>query len=204
MASISHAQQKHRWIVGITGASGICYAQKLLEVLPKLVDEVHVVFSEAALRVLKDEEGIIIRSGVISAKEVCGQDHKNIFFYNPRDIGAKIASGTMITQGMIVIPCSMGTLGAITHGISNHLVHRAADVTLKEGRKLIVVPREAPLSTIHLKNMLTLSELGVRIVPAMPGFYSSPKSIDDLISHFIMKILDSMEIHTDLAKRWLE
>lgn len=204
MPLMSHAHQKQRWIVGITGASGIRYAQKLLEVLPKLVDEVHVVFSEAALRVLKDEEGITIRSGAISAKEVCGQDYTNIFFYNPRDIGAKIASGTMIAQGMVIIPCSMGTLGAIAHGISNHLVHRAADVTLKEGRKLIVVPREAPLSTIHLKNMLILSELGARIVPAMPGFYNSPKSIDDLISHFIMKVLDSMGIHTDLAKRWLE
>ncbi len=199
-----HAHQKQRWIVGITGASGIRYAQKLLEVLPKLVDEVHVVFSEAALRVLKDEEGIILRSGAVCAKEVCGQDYSNIFFYNPRDIGARIASGTMIAQGMVIIPCSMGTLGAIAHGISNHLVHRAADVTLKEGRKLIVVPREAPLSTIHLKNMLILSELGARIIPAMPGFYNSPKSIDDLVSHFIMKVLDSMGIHTDLAKRWLE
>jgi 4-hydroxy-3-polyprenylbenzoate decarboxylase len=104
---------------------------------------------------------------------------------------------------MVIIPCSMGTLGAIAHGISEHLVHRAADVTLKEGRRLIIVPRESPLSTIHLRNLLTLSELGVRIVPAMPGFYHNPESLDDLVSHFTMKVLDSMGIHTNLAERWM-
>lgn len=195
--------QNQRWIIGVTGASGICYARKLLQVLPKLIGEVHVVFSEAALRVLKDEENITFRGGVFCPESFCGEKSSNIFSYNVRDIGAKIASGTMVTDGMVIIPCSMGTLGAIAHGISEHLVHRAADVTLKEGRRLIIVPRESPLSTIHLRNLLTLSELGVRIVPAMPGFYHNPKSLDDLVSHFTMKVLDSMGIHTDLAKRWL-
>jgi flavin prenyltransferase len=191
-----------RWIVAATGASGVRYTLALLKVLPSLIDEVHVVFSDAALRVLKDEEGITLRGGTICAKDVCDEGISNVYFYSPKDIGAKIASGTMITNGMVIIPCSMGTLGAIANGISHNLVHRAADVTMKEKRKLIVVPRESPLSAIHLRNLLRLSELGVSIVPAMPGFYHAPTTIDDLVNHFIMKVLDAMGIHTDLAPRW--
>lgn len=191
-----------RWIVGVTGASGVRYALALLNVLPSLVDEVHVVFSDAALRVLKDEEGITLRSGTISSRDFCDESISNMFFYSPKDIGAKIASGTMVTDGMVIIPCSMGTLGAIANGISNNLVHRAADVTIKEKRKLIVVPRESPLSAIHLRNLLRLAELGASVVPAMPGFYHAPKTIDDLINHFTMKVLDAIGIHTDIAPRW--
>lgn len=198
---MEHSMQQ-RWIVGVTGASGVRYALALLKVLPSLVDEVHVVFSEAALRVLKDEEGIVLRGGNVCSKDVCDQDRSNVYFYNPKDIGAKIASGTMVTNGMVIIPCSMGTLGAIANGISHNLVHRAADVTIKEKRNLILVPRESPLSAIHLRNLLRLSELGAAIVPAMPGFYHTPETIDDLVNHFIMKVLDSMGIHTHLAPRW--
>ena len=138
------------WVVGVTGASGIRYATRLLSVLSQLVKEVHVVFSDAALRVLHDEEGISLNSASLSMEHLTGSPAKNVTFYNHRDIGARIASGSMITNGMVVIPCSMSTLGAMAHGMPQHLVHRAADVHMKEGRPLILVPRETPLSPIHL------------------------------------------------------
>lgn len=193
---------QNRWIVGVTGASGVRYALALLKVLPSRVDELHVVFSDAAIRVLKDEEGIVLRGSTVCLTSICGEELSNVYSYSAKDIGAKIASGTMVTSGMVIIPCSMGTLGAIANGISNNLVHRAADVTIKEKRKLILVPRESPLSAIHLRNLLRLSEVGAAIVPAMPGFYHGPKTIDDLVNHFIMKVLDAMGIYTDLAPRW--
>jgi 4-hydroxy-3-polyprenylbenzoate decarboxylase len=199
------ASRKKIWIVGVTGASGVRYAVRLLQILPELVDELHVVFSEAALRVLKDEEGIAISSSALSLERICGVNcEQRVAFYNCRDIGARIASGSMVTSGMVVIPCSMATLGALAHGIPTHLVHRAADVTMKEGRRLIVVPRETPLSQIHLENLLKLSRCGVRIVPAMPAFYSRPKSVEEIVDQFVMKVLDSMGIHHKLGKRWKE
>jgi 4-hydroxy-3-polyprenylbenzoate decarboxylase len=192
------------WVVGVTGASGVCYARRLLEVLPELIDEVHVVFSEAALRVLNDEEGIAISASTLSYEKLFGKSADNVTFYNCRDIGARIASGSMLTTGMVVIPCSMSTLGAIAHGIPTHLVHRAADVTMKEGRPLLIVPRETPLSAIHMENMLTLARYGVRIVPAMPGFYNRPQSVQELVDQFVMKVLDSMGVKHSLGRRWKE
>ncbi|MEY4701261.1 MAG: hypothetical protein RL326_1448 [Pseudomonadota bacterium] len=198
------AQNDQIWVVGVTGASGVRYALRLLEVLPPLVGQVHVVFSDAALRVLNDEEGMAINSASLSMEKLTKTSPANVTFYNSRDIGARIASGSMLATGMVVIPCSMATLGAIAHGIPNHLVHRAADVTMKEGRKLILVPRETPLSAIHLQNMLTLSKLGVSIVPAMPGFYHQPKSVEDMVDQFVMKVLDSMGVKHSLGRRWKE
>lgn len=198
------AQHDQIWVVGVTGASGVRYALRLLEVLPPLVGQVHVVFSDAALRVLNDEEGMAINSASLSMEKLTKTSPANVTFYNSRDIGARIASGSMLATGMVVIPCSMATLGAIAHGIPNHLVHRAADVTMKEGRKLILVPRETPLSAIHLQNMLTLSKLGVSIVPAMPGFYHQPKTVEDMVDQFVMKVLDSMGVKHTLGKRWKE
>jgi 4-hydroxy-3-polyprenylbenzoate decarboxylase len=192
------------WVVGVTGASGVCYARRLLEVLPGLVDEVHVVFSEAALRVLNDEEGIALSASTLSYEKLYGVRAENVTFYNCRDIGARIASGSMLTSGMVVIPCSMSTLGAIAHGIPTHLVHRAADVAMKEGRPLLIVPRETPLSPIHMENMLTLSRYGVKIVPAMPGFYNRPQSVAELVDQFVMKVLDSMGVQHSLGRRWKE
>lgn len=192
------------WVVGVTGASGVRYATRLLEVLSKLVKEVHVVFSDAALRVLNDEEGIAIGPSALSMERLTGSHAENVTFYNPRDIGARIASGSMLTSGMVVIPCSMATLGAIAHGIPNHLVHRAADVHMKEGRTLILIPRETPLSPIHLENLLKLSRYGVKIVPAMPGFYHKPESVQDMVDQFVMKVLDSMGIPNTLGTRWKE
>jgi 4-hydroxy-3-polyprenylbenzoate decarboxylase len=193
-----------RWIVGVTGASGVRYAIRLLQVLPSLVKEVHVVLSESALRVLNDEEGVALGHSNLSYERLCGFQASNVTFYNPKDIGARIASGSMVTSGMVVIPCSMATLGALAHGVPTHLVHRAAEVVMKEGRKLIVVPRETPLSPIHLENMLTLSRYGVRILPAMPAFYTQPKTIDDLVDHLVMKVLDTMGVPNSLVTRWKE
>lgn len=192
------------WVVGVTGASGVRYATRLLEVLPRLVKEVHVVFSDAALRVLNDEEGIAINPASLTMDRLTGSPAENVTFYNPRDIGARIASGSMLTSGMVVIPCSMATLGAIAHGIPTHLVHRAADVHMKEGRTLILVPRETPLSPIHLENLLKLSRYGVKIVPAMPGFYHKPESVQDMVDQFVMKVLDSMGVPNTLGTRWKE
>jgi 4-hydroxy-3-polyprenylbenzoate decarboxylase len=137
-------------------------------------------------------------------RKLCGRDADNVYFYNPRDIGAKIASGSALFDGMVIVPCTMGTLGAIAHGICDNLIHRAADVTLKEGRKLVIVPRETPLSAIHLENMLSLTRVGARIVPAMPGFYHQPAQISDLVDMMVMKIFDQMGIRTDLVQRWKE
>ena len=123
--------------------------------------------------------------------------------FSPKDFTAPIASGSYPTQGMIVIPCSMGTLGAIAAGVSQNLIHRAADCTLKEGRKLVMVPRETPLNAIHLENMLKLSRLGVRIVPAMPGFYSGAKSLEDMIDFMVGKVLDQFEFEHALYPRWV-
>jgi 4-hydroxy-3-polyprenylbenzoate decarboxylase len=190
------------WIIGITGASGIRYARRLLQVLPPLIKHTHVVCSESALRVLKDEEGIAVSSSGLDSHVLCGVSHENVTVHNPRDIGARIASGSARMRGMVVVPCSMSSLAAIATGAGTHLVHRAADVALKERRTLILVPRETPLSAIHLQNMLTLAGAGAHIVPAMPGFYHNPKTIDDIVDHLVMKILDLMDIPNNMVARW--
>jgi 4-hydroxy-3-polyprenylbenzoate decarboxylase len=195
---------KKRWILGITGASGVRYALRLLEVLPELVSELHVIFSESSLRVLNEEEGIAVNAASLSYSKLFGRDAPNVTLYNPRDIGARVASGSMLCEGMVIVPCSMSTLGALAHGCPQHLVHRAADVQLKEGRTLILVPRETPLSTIHLENMLTLSRCGARILPAMPGFYHRPTSVAEIVDMLVMKILDSMQVPNNLTRRWQE
>jgi len=192
------------WIVGVTGASGARYALRLLEVLPDLVEHLHVVVSDSALRVLSEEDGIAISGASLSYESLTKRSADNVTFYNPRDIGARVASGSMIAKGMVIIPCSMSTLGAVAHGVHSHLIHRAADVTLKEGRRLIVVPRETPLSLIHLENMATLARAGARIIPAMPGFYHKPKSVEDIVDMMVMKVLDSMELPNSLVRRWKE
>ncbi len=194
-----------RWVFALTGASGMRYALRLLDVAQQHLGEVHVVISEAGLRVLREEEDIKCSFGSLDAKTLIGRAADNFIFYNPRDIGAKIASGSALFDGMVIAPCSMGTMASIANGISANLVHRAADVCLKENRRLIIVPRETPLSAIHLENMLKLSKAGARVVPAMPGFYHRPASLNELIDMMAMKILDQMGIHDHgLAERWRE
>lgn len=196
--------QTTRWVIGVTGASGIRYALRLIEVLSLVGVEQHVVFSDAALRVWHDEEGVgVSHANLQQALLPEGRPATAaIHCYNPRDIGASIASGSFQAQGMVICPCSMGTLGAVAHGLSQNLVQRAADVTLKERRRLIIVPRETPLSAIHLENMLTLARCGAAVVPAMPGFYHRPQTLQELIDMQVMKVLDQMGISSELVPRW--
>lgn len=181
-----------RIIIGITGASGGIYGLRLIEVLRNANCEIHAVISEHGWQVLNYECGI-------SQKEVAS---KVDFLHDVKNIGACIASGSFKTDAMVIVPCSMRTLGSIANGIADNLLSRAADVMLKEGRKLIIVPRETPLNAIHLTNMLTLSQLGVRIVPACPGFYHLPTTLDDIIDMMVGKICDTIGIDHDLFPRW--
>ncbi|WP_195467205.1 UbiX family flavin prenyltransferase [Clostridium sp. D43t1_170807_H7] len=180
-------------IIGVTGATGTVYAVRLLEYL-KDIEEIktHLIMSKWAINNLEVETDYSL-DYVYSLAD---------FVHNNDNLGACIASGSFITDGMIILPCSMKTLSSISNGFSNNLIDRAADVMIKEGRKLVISPRETPLSPIHLENMLKLSRIGVRIVPPMPGFYSNTKSLDDIINHHVMKILDQFNINIGNDLRW--
>ncbi|CAM3970152.1 UbiX family flavin prenyltransferase [Paenibacillus alkaliterrae] len=195
---------KNRWIVGITGASGSIYGIRLIEELLRIGFQVHLVVTEAGWRVLKEELGweTIRRPAALERRFGDAIQNRSLIFYPNADIGASIASGSFRVQGMVIMPCSMGTLASISHGISDDLMTRAADVMLKENRKLLLVPRETPLHAIHLENMLKLSRLGVRMIPAMPAFYYKPQSMDEMVNFLVGKVLDNMDIDHDLYRRW--
>lgn len=181
-----------RLIVGVTGATGSIYAIRLLEALHGTDVESHLVLSRWGARTLIHETGY-------SLDQVRGlATHA----YKDNDQGARISSGSFVTLGMIVVPCSVKTLADIAHGHSGELVHRAADVVLKERRRLVLAVREAPFTDIHLENMLKLSRMGVIISPPMPAFYTHPKSIEDLVDHTVARWLDLFGIQIDTAKRW--
>jgi len=191
-----------RFVVGITGASGAVYGIRLTDTLLSMGFEVHLVISNAGWRVIKEELGMNTsdRDGFLNDTF---RDRPGSLLYHPiADIGASIASGSFRVEGMIIMPCSMGTLSAVANGSSDNLMARAADVMLKEGRPLVLVPRETPLHAIHLENMLKLSRLGVRMIPAMPAFYFGPQSIDDLVNFMVGKVLDSLAVEHDLFRRW--
>ncbi|MBD3918794.1 UbiX family flavin prenyltransferase [Paenibacillus sp. PR3] len=198
------AARPPRWVVGITGASGSIYGIRLIEVLLREGAEVHVVVTDAGWRVLKEELGwdVTRRQAALDERFSQVEGGGRLTFHPNADIGASIASGSFRVDGMIIMPCSMGTLASIAHGISDDLMTRAADVMMKEGRQLIIVPRETPLHAIHLENMLTLARMGVKLVPAMPAFYFGPQSIDDLVDFLVGKVLDIMAIEHRLFKRW--
>jgi len=181
-----------RIIVGITGASGGIYGVRLIEVLKDAGCEIHAVVSDPGWQVLEYECGIT-RSDIASKVD---------FLYDVNNIAACIASGSFKTDGMVVVPCSMRTLGGIANGIADNLLGRAADVMLKEGRKLILVPRETPFNAIHLANMLKLAQLGVKIVPACPGFYHRPANLQEVIDMMVGKICDTIGVDHDLFTRW--
>ncbi|MGI8655639.1 MAG: UbiX family flavin prenyltransferase [Pyrinomonadaceae bacterium] len=181
-----------RLIVGITGATGTIFGVRLLEVLRKANVETHLVMSKWAARTLAHETSYALEAVQALA------DH----IYQPGNQGAAISSGSFLTRGMIVAPCSMRTLAAIATGQGDNLLHRAADVILKERRKLVLLVRESPLNDIHLENMLKLSRMGVVILPPVPAFYNHPNTLDDMINHIVMRALDQFEIHVDAARRW--
>lgn len=194
--------QRQRWVVGITGASGSIYGVRLIEALLSLGLDVHIVITDAGWRVLKEELGWEVTKRLDVLERKFGS-YEGMFQYHPiQDIGASIASGSFRAAGMFIMPCSMGTLSAIAHGASDNLMGRAADVMLKEGRPLIIVPRETPLHAIHLENMLKLARLGVRIVPAMPAFYHGPQTIEDMVNFLVGKVLDQVNIEHELYTRW--
>ncbi|OMF65638.1 flavin prenyltransferase UbiX [Paenibacillus sp. FSL R5-0766] len=193
-----------RLVVGITGASGSIYGVRLIETLLDLEYNVHLVISNAGWRVLKEELDWDVTNRDAVLEEKFGNRAGSLTYHPVSDIGASIASGSYLADGMIIMPCSMGTLSSIAQGSSDNLMSRAADVMMKEGRTLILVPRETPLHAIHLENMLKLSRLGVRMIPAMPAFYYKPQTMDELILFLVGKVLDSLRIPHQLFTRWGE
>ena len=194
-----------RLIVGITGASAGIYGVRLLQVLTAQEDiEVHLTISSSGARALSEELQLDVDLDNFKLESLIGGSSPRVIYHHESDIAAPIASGSFRTEGMVVVPCSMGSVASIAGGMSRNLIQRAADVCIKENRKLVIVPRETPLSPIHLENMLKLSRLGVCVLPAMPGFYHSPKDVDDLLNFVVTKILDQFGIDTKLIQRWKE
>ena len=180
-------------IIGISGASGAIFGIRLLELLQAApAVETHVVISKWGQQTLEHETSW-------SAKEV--RELADVA-YAAGELSAAVSSGSFRTDGMVIVPCSMRTLGCIANGYGDSLIHRAADVVLKERRRLIVVPRETPLSEIHLENMLKLARMGVTILPSDPAFYAHPKTIADLVEHTVVRILDQLGVESDLIERW--
>lgn len=191
-------------VIGVSGASGMPLAFTLLEALRAQAGlEIHLIISDGAKRVLRCEGGsdpaAVGADATGSLERLSALAHT---VYDPADLGAAPASGSWPCLGMIVCPCSMSSLGAIANGCGSNLLHRAADVTLKERRRLLLVPRETPLSAIHLRNMLLLSEMGVAIMPPNLAFYNNPRNIDEAVRHFCGRILDQFAFKHDLCARW--
>ena len=181
-----------RLIIGMTGSTGAIFGVRMLEALKASDVESHLIISKWAQRTLEHETNYTVEQVRALASVV----------HSPGDMGAAISSGSFKTDGMVVIPCSVHTLAGIANGYGEHLVHRAADVILKERRRLVLVVREMPLSEVHLENMLKLARMGVSIVPPMPAFYNHPQTVDDIVNHIIARVLDQFDIPAPFAKRW--
>ena len=179
-------------VVGITGASGAIFGIRVLERLAELEAETHLVVTRWG-RVNIEQETDYTFAQVLGLAD---------FTYGESEQGAAISSGSFLTAGMVIAPCSMKTLASIAHGTGSNLVCRAADVTLKERRPLVLVPRETPLHSIHLRNMLLLADAGATIAPPMPAFYNRPESLDDMVEHLTVRILDQLSLHADWRGRW--
>ncbi len=194
------------YTVAISGASGAPYAYRLLQVLVKGSHSIYLSISGSGLPILNDETGLLLKGSEtdiqFAIEKHLGAKEGQISYFDEDNMYAPIASGSRKVDAMIVIPCSMKTLASIANGFASTLIERAADVTMKEKRKLIIVPRETPLSAIHLRNMLTLAELGCHIIPAMPAFYHHPKRIADMVDFIVGRVLDAMGIENDLSPRW--
>jgi 4-hydroxy-3-polyprenylbenzoate decarboxylase len=193
------------FIVAITGASGSIYGVRLIEELLKSRNKIYLIISNQAFSLIKTEIGVNWtgrRESEIEKKIQKYFSSKDIKYFNENNLSAPISSGSFVTDGMFVVPCSMKTLSGIANGYADNLIERAADVMLKEGRRLILSPREMPFSAVHLENMLKLAQLGVKIVPPIPAFYHKPKDINDMVDFVVGKILDSSELNNKLFKRW--
>ncbi|HEX8559070.1 MAG TPA: flavin prenyltransferase UbiX [Pyrinomonadaceae bacterium] len=193
--------------VGVTGASGSIYAQRALHYMAAsgAVERVNLIMSSSALVVARVETGARIEPG--DARSVnrwagLAEDSRLIQFHRLDNMAAKPSSGSHPQAGMVIAPCSMGTLGAIASGAGTNLIHRAADVTLKEGRRLVLVVRETPYNTIHIENMLRLAHAGARVFPASPGFYHRPQTIEQLVDHLVFRVLDQFGVPHPTGTRW--
>jgi 4-hydroxy-3-polyprenylbenzoate decarboxylase len=186
-------------VLALTGASGAPYGVRLLQVLVEARRPTWLIVSSHGYRLLRDECGIADEAALRAAT---GGDWSCVRRFDDGDRGALPASGSQRTAGMVVCPCSMGTVAAIAHGTSRSLVERAADVTLKERRRLLLVPRETPLSLVHLRNLTAVTEAGATIVPAAPGFYHRPTRIEDLVDFLVQRLLDQLGLEITIARRW--
>ncbi|MGK7958332.1 MAG: flavin prenyltransferase UbiX [Crocosphaera sp.] len=197
---------RHPLILGVTGASGLIYAVRTVKWLLKLNYSVELVASRATAMVWQKEHNLKMPVVALEQeqfwRDLAEENQGNLTCHPFGNVGATIASGSFPTLGMLVIPCSMSTVAKIASGMSSDLLERAADVQIKEGRKLVVVPRETPLSVIHLRNLTTLAEAGVRVVPAIPAWYHQPQTIDDLVDFVVSRALDQFGIENSLIERW--
>ena len=191
-----------KYAVGFSGGSGIAYGIRLVEVLLAAGHDVHLSATNAALRVLRHEAGVELAAADELDQLFDAATRTGLHVHDIAAVESAPASGSAGIAATILCPCSMGTLARVAHGFSSNLVERSADVALKEGRPLVVVPRETPLAEIHLENMLKLKRLGAVILPAMPGFYHRPQSIDDLVNFVVAKILDTLGIDSPIVQRW--
>lgn len=193
-------------VVGITGASGAAYATRLLEILVNAGHRVHLTISPSGAQVLATEVSISIDLEKFDVRQLAlatdRDRHGAVVYHHHADYFAPIASGSFLTAGMVICPCSMGTLASVANGLSTNLIQRAADVHLKERRKLIIVPRETPLGSIALENMKRIADAGGVVLPAMPGFYHRPQSIADLVDFVVGRICDQLGVETDVTRRW--
>ena len=194
------------YTVAITGASGAPYALRLLQELVRKEHTINVSVSGEGKSILHDETGVMLKGSENEIQNILERTLEaragQLRYFDEDNMYAPIASGSSPLDAMVVIPCSMKSLAAFANGFASNLIERAVDVTLKERRKLVVVPRETPLSAIHLRNLLTLAELGCHIIPAMPAFYHHPKKIPDLVDFIVGRVLDAMGIENEVAPRW--
>lgn len=194
-------------VLGVTGASGAPYTIRLIEILIRAGRRTHISMSPAAVQVFQAETGLALDSrqpqwGDFLPPELEERAQSLLVYHHYQDFSAGIASGSFLTAGMIVCPCSMGTVSAIAHGSSQNLIHRAADVHLKEKRKLVLIPRETPLGLVQLRNLTACAEAGAVILPAMPAFYTKPESVQDMVDFVVGRICDQVGVEHDLLKRW--
>jgi 4-hydroxy-3-polyprenylbenzoate decarboxylase len=194
-------------VLAMTGASGAVYGVRLLEVLLAAGRTVHLLISPAAAEVLRHELEREVDLERFQIEDLLGAraaaaSGGNVLYHDQRDLCASVASGSFLTAGMVICPCSMGTLAAVACGLSQNLIQRAADVHLKERRKLILVPRETPLGLVQLRNLTACAEAGAVVLPAMPGFYTRPQSLADAVDFIVARICDQLGVETALARRW--
>ena len=200
------SRDKKDWILAITGASGVVYGQRLGEVLIRGRVPFHLILTDAARLVMRHELGVRIEglaSGARVIERLWGKGSGRwVRWHDNKNLASPISSGSFPVRGMMVVPCSMSSVARILHGHSSDLVERASDVTIKEGRPLIIVPRETPMSVIHLRNLYALAKMGVRVIPAAPGFYQRPQKVSQLIDFIVNRVLDHAGFEPTLVRRW--